>query len=423
MPTSKDEHTWEHLQWFVGFDWGCKTHQLVVLDAEGHRKTAVKFEHDADGWSRTRQTFQQLAGTNFAAIGVAVETCVGPVVEMLMELGCTVYPMNPKAASRYRDRKAPSGTKDDILDAWSFADALRCDGRHWRVLQPEDPMTQQIRLLCRDEVHLTERRTACVNELRYALREYYPAALEAFSEWTSPAAWAFIKRFPTPQKLVRACKQDWDKFLHAHKLYRPQTYQQRIECFRHATDLCGSDAVTQAKSLLALSLVAQLQTIEKQLAIYRAQIKSIFDQHPKRDIFDSLPGAAEKLAPRLLAECAVTRQRFDNAEGFECYAGVAPIRFQSGQMSITKIRRACCKPLRYAVHLWANTSRQQSNWANVYYKQKRKQGKTHACALRCLGKRWLRIVWKMLETGQPYDEAYHLHNQIKHGSWVLQPNP
>jgi hypothetical protein len=41
-----------------------------------------------------------------------------------LEAGMQVYPLNPKSAQAYRERKAPSGVKDDQLDAWSFADAL-----------------------------------------------------------------------------------------------------------------------------------------------------------------------------------------------------------------------------------------------------------------------------------------------------------
>jgi hypothetical protein len=32
-------------------------------------------------------------------------------------------------------------------------------------------------------------------------------------------------------------------------------------------------------------------------------------------------------------------------------------------------------------------------WAETYYRQKRKQGIAHAAALRCLGMRWLKILW------------------------------
>jgi hypothetical protein len=50
---------------------------------------------------------------------VAIETSQGPVIDQLLQTpDCTLYPLNPKAAQRYRERKAPSGTKSDHLDAW-----------------------------------------------------------------------------------------------------------------------------------------------------------------------------------------------------------------------------------------------------------------------------------------------------------------
>ena len=45
---------------------------------------------------------------------------------------------------------------------------------------------------------------------------------------------------------------------------------------------------------------------------------------------------------------------------------------------------------------------------------------SHACALRCLGQRWIKIIYKMLETKKPYDEALHMRNQVKHGSWLIE---
>jgi hypothetical protein len=109
-----------------------------------------------------------------------------------------VYPLNPKSAQAYRERKAPSGVKDDQLDAWSFSDALRVDGHGWKALKPEEPLIKELRLLCRDEVSLIEQRTAVIQQLRHALAEYYPAALDAFEDWTSVSAWMFLERFPTP---------------------------------------------------------------------------------------------------------------------------------------------------------------------------------------------------------------------------------
>jgi hypothetical protein len=96
----------------------------------------------------------------------AVETSQGATVEQLLEAGMSVYPLNPKSAQAYRERKAPSGVKGDRLDAWSFADALRVDGQDWKALRPEEPLIKELRLLCRDEVALIEQRTAFIQQLR-----------------------------------------------------------------------------------------------------------------------------------------------------------------------------------------------------------------------------------------------------------------
>jgi len=34
--------------------------------------------------------------------------------------------------------------------------------------------------------------------------------------------------------------------------------------------------------------------------------------------------------------------------------------------------------------------------------------------------RWLKIIWKMWQTGTANNAALHMQNQLAHGSWVLQ---
>jgi hypothetical protein len=71
--------------------------------------------------------------------------------------------------------------------------------------------------------------------------------------------------------------------------------------------------------------------------------------------------------------------------------------------------------------LWADLSRQHCAWAEAYYQLKRKQGKSHATALRCLGQRWLKILWTMWRRGEAYDEALHTRHQVQHGQWAITP--
>jgi transposase len=407
--------TWNQIAHYAGFDWAKDHHDVIVLDASGKVVADFRFEHTAGGWEQFRE---KLAA--FPDVAIAVETKHGTVIERLLETECCIFPVHPQSAKAYRQRKVPSGNKTDRVDAWSLADALRLDGAHWKQLAPQDPLIKELRLLCRDEVALIRDRTALIAQLRQALYEYYPAALEAFDDWTLLSAWAFVLAFPTPEALVKAGKRKWEKFLHVHKLARPETYQRRLEIFSRADQFAGSLPATHAKSRMAVARAKQLQLLETQIHEYRQEIRRLFAQHPDAGLFESLPGAGEKIAPRLLSEIGDDRALFPDAQALQCLAGTAPVSFQSGQIHRVHLRHQCNKSLRSAVHLWANLSREFSPWAATYYAALRTKGKSHASALRSLGQRWLKIVWKMWQTRTPYDADLHGRNQLKHGSWVLQ---
>jgi transposase len=313
------------------------TIHAVIVDCAGQIVAEFSFSHTLEGWQQWRQ---QVA--RFAPLAVAIETSQGTVVDQLLQTpDCTIYPLNPKAARACRNRKAPSGTNSDHLDAWSFADALRLDGSNWKPLSKQDCLLEQLRLLCRDEISLIEERTALVNQLIAALHEYYPTALAAFEDWTLPAAWAFVEAFTTPQLLASVGKRRWEKFLHTHKLARPETYQRRLELFAKATEFRSSDALIQAKSRLAVTRVRQLRVLQTQLEHYRQRIEKLFAQHPDRDLFGSLPGAGPKIAPRLLSELGEDRGRFESSQALQCYTGTAPVSYQSGPVHRVRLRTQC----------------------------------------------------------------------------------
>ena len=202
---------WKEIKYYAGLDWARDHHLVVIVDRQGTVVTHFEFPHSVEGWQNFHQKTQ-----GFEPFAVAIETNQGAAVDQLLQAECTVYPVNPAAAAQYRKRKAPSGTKTDYVDGWSLADALRVDGHGWKALAPLDELSQELRLLCRDEVALIEQRTALINQLQQALVEYYPAALAAFEEWTIPATWEFIVSFPTPEALVKAGQRRWEKFLHTH---------------------------------------------------------------------------------------------------------------------------------------------------------------------------------------------------------------
>jgi transposase len=71
---------------------------------------------------------------------------------------------------------------------------------------------------------------------------------------------------------------------------------------------------------------------------------------PDGEIFDSLPGAGEVLAPRLMAALGSRRERFASAAELQRFSGIAPVQEASGNSQWIHRRWACPKFLRQSFH-------------------------------------------------------------------------
>src|SRR5262249_58620625 len=113
---------------------------------------------------------------------IGVETPKGLMRRPLGASGYTIYPITPRAASRYRDRHAVSKKKSDRGDAMMLADLVRTDRHKHRLLAEDSEQAEAIRVLARSHKSLIWTRQQLVNQLRNSLREFYPGALEAFGK-------------------------------------------------------------------------------------------------------------------------------------------------------------------------------------------------------------------------------------------------
>ena len=135
--------------------------------------------------------------------------------------------------------------------------------------------------------------------------------------------------------------------------------------FAQVKELCSNPGTTNAKSMLGVALAGQLRVLQNHLDKSRARIQELSAKHPDHDLFGSLPGAGKRLAPRLLAELGDDRDRFDSCQALQCYAGTAPVSYQSGQVKKVRSRRACRRVLRHTVDMWANQSQAECPWADT----------------------------------------------------------
>jgi hypothetical protein len=71
-------------------------------------------------------------------------------------------------------------------------------------------------------------------------------------------------------------------------------------------------------------------------------------------------------------------------------------------------RYAANSRLREACMWWAYNSLKTSPWARAAYDDARARKQPHHRALRGLGARWMRVLWRAWTDSVPYDQARHL---------------
>src|SRR5205085_10308411 len=103
-----------------------------------------------------------LAGAGDTAedpIPVAIETPRGLLVAVLRAAGRPIYPINPLAVARYRERTSMSGKKSDHLDAMALANILRTDAHLHRRLPNDSDLARSVTVLARAHQDAVWRRT------------------------------------------------------------------------------------------------------------------------------------------------------------------------------------------------------------------------------------------------------------------------
>src|SRR6516225_5727977 len=187
---------------FIGDDWAEDHHDVEVMDAGGRVLAKKRLPEGAAGMARLHELVGSQLGEDAqdAEVLVGIETDRGPWVAALVAAGYVVFPVNPLQASRYRERRGVSGAKSDGADAHVLADMVRTDSHQLRPAAGDSAQAGAIRALARMHKTLIWDRTRQVQRLRHQLREYFPAALEAFDDLAAPDALELLANAPDPAR-------------------------------------------------------------------------------------------------------------------------------------------------------------------------------------------------------------------------------
>jgi transposase len=394
---------------FCGIDWAEDHHDIALVDRDGKLLARRRISDDAAGLA---QLLELLAGHGDTAedpVPVAIETPRGLLTACLRATGRKVYPINPMAVARYRDRHSIAGRKSDHGDSFVLANVLRTDLHAHRPLPDDSELAQAIAVLARAQQDAVWARTQAHNKLRSHLRGYFPGFLAAFADARGgimrPEARAILAAAPTPAAAAALTLTQLRGLLKkAGRSRGIDTEATRLRDAFRVQQMRQLPLVEDAMGRQALALPGQLDAACTAADDLEQAVTRSFNQHPDAGIITSFPGLGSLTGARVLAEIGDDRSRFQDAKGLKAYAGAAPITRASGKSRSVTRRHIKNNRLNAAGYSWAFSALTASPGARGRYDRRREAGDRHAAAQRNLFGRLLGCLHHCLITGQNYDE-------------------
>ena len=397
---------------FIGDDWAEGHHDVVAQDDAGKTLARRRLPEGVDGIARFHELVASCLGEDAepdpARVVVVIETGRGPWVKALAAAGYRVYPANPKQAARHKETVAVSGKKDDFFDAACLADMGRTRRHQIRELAADSDIAEAVKIAARAHQKLVWERTRHLLRMRSALREYFPAALEAYAGLglTGPDALELLRKAPDPASAARlTVTQITAALKRAGRRGALDERARDIQAALRAPHLSQPAVIAGAYAASVQAGAAVIAALNEQCKVMEAKVSELFRRHPDAGVYLSQPGIGDITGARILGEFGDAPGRYASAKARKNYAGTSPLTIQSGKKKTVHARYIRNRHLIDALHAQALSALSASPGARAYYDELRAHDTGHDDALRRVAGRLAGILHGCVKTGREYDET------------------
>ena len=337
---------------YIGVDTHKQTHVLVAIDADGRTSGSRTVANTPEGWAAA---LQWARGQQQQHIRWGVENSgslgKGFAQFLLAQGEAEVREVVPHRTAQYR-RRGRTQDKTDTVDALAMARLLRAEGELLPAVQADDSSTE-LRLLSDHRDNLVVDRTRLTNQLHAQMLQLDPGYVARSGPLTRAAG-------------VRYCQQ---------------------------LALPPADGVAQTRLLVVRQLAARLLQLDADIAEATAALEQRV--RVQETPLLQVRGVGPVVAARLLGELGCI-PRVRSAAALAALAGIAPLAVASGGRHGHRVNPGGNRKLNRAIHIVALTQRRCEPLAQAYYEKKRAEGKTGRAAMRCLKRRLVDVVFRLL---------------------------
>ena len=303
------------LQWFVGVDWGSRTHHVATV---------------REGFARNvRSRMAVRLAEMVACIADSTADAPGEQDRDAARAGrgepAGVRPggaLDQSQATGPVPRPPPAGAKDDRRDAWVLAAALRSDADAFHQVEATDPLIVELREWSRIAEELKRERVRLSNQMREQLWRYYPQFNDTVA-LAKPWALDLWKRVPTPAA-ARGVRVTYD-LLKKHRIRRFDGATLKGQLQRPWPSMRPRRASQRCRALLSKRLVVGSTSTRSSTSSARRKPTPRSQRRDRRTTRDvailrSLPGVGPVVSATLLAEAYDALRRRDYPRCAACAA-------------------------------------------------------------------------------------------------------
>jgi transposase len=307
----------------------------------------------------------------------------------LLEHRHDVREIHPFVSKRFREALTEDHTDKADADGLAFMGLLKRDLPPVRFSEEQATCKRLSRL--RDQ--LGGDQTRYLNRLHACLSETYGTSYKSlFRDLSTKKALSFFRQYPTVNDAiggddvpVKIGTEAWER-LKENGCWKDGIY---LGCLR-----------TEVRALAAhiMSLRERISEVEREMA----RLEPTLEQ----SLIRTMPGVGLLTAVTIVGNTGDLSRFGDEVHKYVAYCGLAPARYQSGASeSEGRPRSRFNRRLKRVYVLLAWSQVRVSSLAKDYYSRKRREGKRHWAALRCLARHLCRIVFRMLATKSSYQEV------------------
>lgn len=386
---------------YVGIDVAKSKHDCCILNSGGEIvKDVFTFPNTADGFDMFYRVITDvIPAADFQYVRIGLEATGHysiNLVAFIRSLGLEPVVFNPLAINLFRKAQTLRKTKTDKTDARFIAAML--------LLQPSSPCVpvsyhiSELKVLTRSRSRLVSQRSRLKTSLSRLLDVIFPELSDIVWSCNQKSVYTLLLELPNPA-FIAACHLTRLTNILLKSSHGRYSRSKAIELKALAARSIGSNSTAMAFELQ--QTVRLILNVQQEINLLDQQIKLSVDNLASPLL--TIPGISHTLAAIIIAEIGDVAH-FDSPSKLLAFAGMEPSTYQSGKFNAfhTPMVKRGSTYLRWALLQAARLVAIRDKCFHDFLLKKRAEGKHFNVALTHVGKKLVRVIFHMLETGSAF---------------------